>query len=76
MKRHVETQPIYQVIGTCGRAFGPFITETRAAFFATVRWPDQEQDDNKAGHGWHIERTYRNDDDARRVSGFGGGNLW
>jgi hypothetical protein len=62
MKRHVATQPIYQVIGSDGRAFGPFVSETRAAFFATVRWPDQQR-----GEGWSIRpigrRGQQDDDD-------------
>jgi hypothetical protein len=44
----------YEVIDTDGRVFGPFKTEAKASFFATVRWPQQTRDRDYAGRGWSI----------------------
>jgi len=47
----------YLVASADGRElFGPFASEAKATFFATVRWPQQDRDFNHSGKGWSIMR--------------------
>jgi hypothetical protein len=50
----IDWPPRYEVIGTDGQVFGPFASESRAALFATIKWPQQERDRNYTGRGWSI----------------------
>ena len=51
----LDLAPLYEVIGADGQLFGPFKSEARAAFFATVRWPEQQRDPDFGGQGWSIQ---------------------
>lgn len=44
-----------EVIDHRGAVHGPFKNMERAAAFARCRWPNQEQDAERAGKGWDIQ---------------------
>ena len=46
---------LYELVSYRGEIFGPFPSVQRAAMFAAVRWPGQDQDEERIGAGWDIE---------------------
>jgi hypothetical protein len=44
----------YELIDKWGTKRGPFNTAERAAAYAKVNWPDQEQDPDETGKGWNV----------------------
>lgn len=45
----------YELIGSDGRTHGRFWAAEAAANCARDMWPDQEQDEERAGKGWDIQ---------------------
>lgn len=45
----------FELVSYRGEIFGPYasIAETREA--AKMKWPDQEQDEDRTGEGWDIQ---------------------
>jgi hypothetical protein len=55
MKHVTDLSPLYEVVAVDGQTFGPFKSDAKAAFFATVRWPDQWRDYDFGGEGWSVQ---------------------
>lgn len=45
----------YELIDKDGKSWGDFDTAGGAAAFARIKWPHQEQDEDRTGKGWDIQ---------------------
>lgn len=51
-----EKHPVlYELIDKDGKSHGDFPDVGTAAAIAKMYWPDQEQDEDRAGKGWDIQ---------------------
>lgn len=54
------TQPgsrpvLFEIVSYRGEIFGPYTSAEEAAEAARLKWPDQEQDEERKGDGWDIQ---------------------
>ena len=49
------TDTQYEVIDKDGNKHGPFHNIIQANAYAQEKWPDQSQDEDRAGYGWDVQ---------------------
>lgn len=50
-----KSVPQYEVVDREGGTHGPFPNAMEAALFASRKWPNQDQDERRLGHGWDVQ---------------------
>lgn len=48
-------KPQFELVSWRGEIFGPYPALEDAARAAKDKWPDQEQDPDRAGRGWDVQ---------------------
>lgn len=55
-KTEVHNRPTqYELVSYRGEIFGPYPTAQAAAEAAKLKWPDQQQDEDRTGEGWDVQ---------------------
>lgn len=47
--------PQYELVSYRGEIFGPYDTIQQVAGAAKLKWPDQEQDEDRTAAGWDVQ---------------------